>query len=362
MPKKLLPGCQLFKPSLISWLEEELELTKGEQGVLQEWEFNTKGTAHLPAIFGSDTSNDIELARSHHEGHLCDSNQYDTVSGKDTGIQIPMRTENTGNSSECNRNGEHFLPPHWKSSVGDKLSTLIQYEKPFSLTSDVCQRRRIQDRSDECSDYDQPFISQSQLQAHGPTPSEEKPSDLEQSGKAFTDSTTQAVPTQTQTTEKPSEYEECGKLFMYPFYLNNHMQNDTGKKSSEWKECGKAFPEPSGVTTHVQSNTGEKLYECKECGKAFITSSRLSEHLRSHTGEKPYGCYECGKAFASSSYLTAHLRTHTGEKPFVCPTCGKAFTRSCYLRVHMRTHTGEKPYECQECGKAFTGQIGRAHV
>lgn len=168
-------GCQLFKPSLISWLEEELELTKGEQGVLQEWEFNTKGTAHLPAIFGSDTSNDIELARSHHEGQLCDSNQCDTVSGEDTGIQIPMRTENTGNSSECNRNGKHFLPPHWKSSVGDKLSTLIQCEKPFSLTSDVCQRRRIQDRSDECSDYDQPFISQSQLQAHGPTPSEENP-------------------------------------------------------------------------------------------------------------------------------------------------------------------------------------------
>ncbi|XP_058513590.1 zinc finger protein 426-like [Ochotona princeps] len=55
-------GCQLFKPGLISWLEEELESMIGERGVLQGWAvgLNTKGRAHR-GTFCSETSKNVEL-------------------------------------------------------------------------------------------------------------------------------------------------------------------------------------------------------------------------------------------------------------------------------------------------------------
>lgn len=57
-------GGQLFKPSLISWLERKVELTVMEQGILQEWEMHlkTKRTALQQDRFWSDMSNGMQLA------------------------------------------------------------------------------------------------------------------------------------------------------------------------------------------------------------------------------------------------------------------------------------------------------------
>ncbi|NP_001394476.1 zinc finger protein 26 isoform e [Mus musculus] len=56
-------GGQMFKPSLISWLEKKVELTVIEQGILQEWEMHlkTKRTALQQDRFWSDMSNGMQL-------------------------------------------------------------------------------------------------------------------------------------------------------------------------------------------------------------------------------------------------------------------------------------------------------------
>nr|XP_008534644.1 PREDICTED: uncharacterized protein LOC103561681 isoform X2 [Equus przewalskii] len=56
---------QLFKPSLISWLEEE-ELRAVEGGVFQEWEMQpkSKDSAIPQHILGENTSNRIEMIKS----------------------------------------------------------------------------------------------------------------------------------------------------------------------------------------------------------------------------------------------------------------------------------------------------------
>nr|XP_048302349.1 zinc finger protein 26 isoform X4 [Myodes glareolus] len=340
-------GGQLFKPSLISWLEQKVELTIMEQGILQEWEMHlkTKGTA-LEDIFWSDMSNGKQLGRKHNAGVLGSSMQVGRVFSENSCPQTHVSRLNTEKTSESNLCGKDLLPPLKETSTEKNIFQLDQCVKSFTLTPDVSQKMCSLGKSTECSDCGKTLISHLDLEAHSSSPS----------GQASTHPVSHNERVIIPTEKKYYECKKCEKIFTHPIYLNIHMQSHTVEKPYDCKECGKAFTERSSLIVHLRQHTREKSYECKECGKTFIQPSRLTEHMRSHTGEKPYQCDQCGNAFASSSYLTTHLRTHTGEKPFECNICGKAFTRSSYLLGHIRTHTGEKPYECKVCGKAFSGR------
>ncbi|XP_075854382.1 uncharacterized protein LOC105885449 isoform X1 [Microcebus murinus] len=346
-------GYQLFKPSLISWLEEEFRTV--ERGILQEQKMCLKNneSALRQDIFCFKTSSEIQPARSHSGG--CDCKQCGNVFSEHSCLKTHMSIQNGENISECNQYGEDLLSLHKKTSIGRKLSVFDQCGKSFSLTlNGEFQRKCPQDKSFECSDCGETFVNQSHLQAHKRTHNGEKLYEWEQCGKVFPNSTSRPVHVEMHIVKNPYECKECGKGFRYPTHLDNHMRTHTGIKPYKCKDCGKAFTVRSGLTEHVRTHSGEKPYECKECGKAFGTSSGLVEHIKCHPEEKPFKCDQCGKAFVFSSSLLSHLRTHTGEKSFDCYVCGKPFTCSYNLRVHVRTHTGERPYKCKECGKTFT--------
>uniref|UniRef100_H0XCC6 Zinc finger protein 560 n=1 Tax=Otolemur garnettii TaxID=30611 RepID=H0XCC6_OTOGA len=347
-------GYQLFKPSLISQLEEEFRTV--QRSIFQEWKMclKTNGSALQQDIFCLKTSNGIQPARNHNGGELYDYKQCGNVFSEHSCLKTHMSIQNE-NISEYNQYGEDFLSLHKETSTRGKHSVFDERGKSFSLTLNVeFQRKYTQDKYFECNDCGKTFVNQSHIQAHRKTHYGEKLYECEHCGKVFPDSMTCAVHVETHIVKNTYECKECGKGFRNPTYLDNHMQTHTGMEPYKCKDCGKVFTVHSDLTKHIQTHTGEKPYECKECGKAFRTSSGLIEHMRCHTGERPFKCDQCEKAFVSLSSLFAHLRTHAGEKFFDCYMCGKLFTSSSYLRVHMRTHTGERPYRCKECGKAFT--------
>ncbi|XP_032107775.1 zinc finger protein 560-like [Sapajus apella] len=405
-------GYQLFKPSLISWMEEEEELSTLPR-VLQEWKMCLKmnGPVLWQDNFCLKTLNGIQLARNQNGEELYDCKQCGEVFCKHLCLKTNMSTQNRENMSECIQYAKDLLSLYNKTSTIRKVSVFSKCGKSFSLILNVqVQRKCTQDKSFECIDYGKVFVHQSHLEVHRKTQSGEKLYEWKQCGEAFTHSTSHAVNVETHVIKNPYECKECGKYFRCSTHLNNHMQIHFGIKPYKCKHCGKTFTVRSGFLEHVRTHTGEMPYGCKECGKAFRTSAGLVEHIRCHTvektlkcdhcgkafisypslfghlrthkggkpyehkkcvkafgtssgiiedirsntGQKLFDCDQCGKVFVSFSSLFAHLRTHTGEKPFKCYKCGKLFIFSACLHIHMRTHTEERPYQCKECGKTFT--------
>ncbi|XP_062965698.1 zinc finger protein 426-like isoform X2 [Cynocephalus volans] len=281
-------GCQLFIPRLISWLKQE-ELRTVESGVFKQCEIRhrSKQSALQQEFFRKQTSDGIPTASSCGGGELCDCKQCGEVFREHSPFKTHVKTQNQGNTSECNHNGKDIITLHKKTSIGQRLSEFDQSRKVLS-----------------------------------PTPS-------------------LAVLLQILNARKPYKCKECGKGFKYLACLENHLQTHSGQKPYECKECGKAFTRFSGLIRHIRTHTGEKSFECTECGKAFLSSSHCAKHLKTHSGEKLFVCEICGKAFICSSSLNIHIRAHTGEKPFVCEHCGKAFAVSSSLSKHTRIHTGE---------------------
>ncbi|XP_054360913.1 zinc finger protein 426-like isoform X1 [Mirounga angustirostris] len=403
---------QLSKPKLIAWLEQQ-ELRTVEKGVFQEWETQpqTKGSASHQDFFGGKTAIEIQKERTYHGAELSDCEQGGRVLSKYLNLKTHMRTQNRGNSFECNQYHNGLLNLQKKNSTREKLSEFNQCGKVFSRTPHaVYERTSVAEKTFECSDCGKTFISRSHFQAHRRThngrdfnewkqfikasvfsagqnehvqthaaqePHEckqcgksyadskclnnhiirlhtgRKPFECSECRKAFTTSSRLYVHLRIHTGEKPYRCKECGKHFQWPSLLRKHVRTHSGEKPYKCKECGKAVSRSSVLNEHLRIHTGEKPYKCKECGKHFAWLSVLRKHVQTHSGEKPYKCKECGKALSSSSILNEHLRIHTGEKPYKCKECGKAFTNSSRLSVHLRIHTGEKPYQCKECGKAF---------
>ncbi|XP_012665713.2 zinc finger protein 426, partial [Otolemur garnettii] len=117
-------GCQLFKPSLISWLEQAESRTA--QRVLHEWkvQLKTKELAPQQDFLWGPASNGILLAGSHSGGELSNSKQCRDIFSEHSCLKTHVRTENNENVSECNEYGLDFITLHKKTSTGEKLSVL----------------------------------------------------------------------------------------------------------------------------------------------------------------------------------------------------------------------------------------------
>ncbi|XP_036027731.1 zinc finger protein 25-like isoform X1 [Onychomys torridus] len=247
---------------------------------------------------------------------------------------------------------ESYLLKHKGQHAGEKL--FVQEEYEFSQPSEVSlQKIHRGKKSYECKICGKCFHWKTSFNRHHSTHTGEKPYECKECRKAFCQKSHLTQHQRVHTGERPYICLECRKAFYRKSELTDHQRIHTGEKPYECKECGKAFCQKPQLTLHQRIHTGEKPYECAECGKAFSTKSYLTVHQRTHTGEKPYECTVCRKSFICKSSFSHHWRTHTGEKPYECKQCMKTFYRKSGLTRHQRTHTGDKPYECQLCEKAF---------
>ncbi|XP_009195330.2 LOW QUALITY PROTEIN: zinc finger protein 778 [Papio anubis] len=347
-------GRDLFKPSVICWLEEEEELRAEQRGVLQEWRLKTKGPALWQDRSWFRTSNETQTARSHNGGQLCDRTQFGEAFSEHSGLSTHVRTQNTGDSCVSNHYEKDFFIPCQKTwfKIGEQFSVLDQCGKAFSPTPNVVyQQTCTRDKPLDCSDCGEAVLNQSYLQARVGTHSGEGTWNWKQCGKALTHSTGCATPVEMHTVRNPHVCRECGKAFRHTAYLTSHMRVHTGEKPCELEECGKASPVASGLTALVRIDAAEKPRECNECGKTFTGCSGLSKHVQTCPGKQLSEWRDCGKACSGFYLLNEHVKTRMREKPFACMVCGKYFRNSSCLNNHVRIHTGIKPIHVATVGR-----------
>ncbi|XP_008831355.1 zinc finger protein 39 isoform X1 [Nannospalax galili] len=265
------------------------------------------------------------------------------------------------NSFECNISGikcnKSNLDECERIHMGGKHEC-SDFENPFSSESYLTKDKKQHAGEEPCIQEEYQFSLKSEVNVNQKTHRGKKSYECKVCGKCFHWKTSFNRHQSTHTGEKPYECKECRKAFCQKSHLTQHQRVHTGERPYICLQCRKAFYRKSELTDHQRIHTGEKPYECKECGKAFCQKPQLTLHQRIHTGEKPYECTECGKAFSTKSYLTVHQRTHTGEKPYECTVCRKSFICKSSFSHHWRTHTGEKPYECKQCMKTFYRMSG----
>lgn len=139
-------GCELLKPSLISWLEQE-ELRTGQGRGLQEWNvgLTTKESASQQDCMRGQTSGQLSMAGSHSGAELCDCKPCrDFISGH-VCLKSHMGTQNTGSTSECDQYGADILPLQKEISTGEKFLCQISVNQhltnlKLSLTQESALR------------------------------------------------------------------------------------------------------------------------------------------------------------------------------------------------------------------------------
>ncbi|XDB52569.1 hypothetical protein AB1E18_006108 [Capra hircus] len=162
-------GYQAFKPTLVSWLEQDV-LKTVERGILQEWEMQpiSNDLGIQQDILPEKTSNRVQMTQSHNGQELydCEHSRKDFSDSDYLYHSTHRRTENGGNSHEYNHYGKSFLILHNESFTGEKCSMFNQCGKAVRLTPDtVFWQSSIQEKALENRDCGQSFANGSFLQA-----------------------------------------------------------------------------------------------------------------------------------------------------------------------------------------------------
>nr|XP_020021408.1 zinc finger protein 426-like isoform X4 [Castor canadensis] len=134
-------GREPIKPSLISWLEEDLWTV--QSGDLQEWEMRLSTKESTFQQFQQDflrgqTSNGTQTVGSHHAGDLCDYVQCGEIFSEHSYFKTHIKSQNTWN-------GGHLT--HSSQAVPVQIHTIKTYAckdcgKAFGRSSNLNRHMR----------------------------------------------------------------------------------------------------------------------------------------------------------------------------------------------------------------------------
>lgn len=210
---------------------------------------------------------------------------------------------------------------------------------------------------------------------------------------------------QSTNTKYPCQY--CSKAFRSQTDLQRHIRTHTNEKPFKCAECGNSFTLQNTLSIHLRTHQKDRqTYPCHICDKKFTSTMALTVHKRIHSNVLPYKCKYCEKQVRNASNLRKHERVHVklalklGKKPeevrprstkfsqlmkyledqneakndsyevvikidsttnkkevksFSCPfpNCIKEFCKPSLLERHKLVHTKEKNYICDICGSRF---------
>ncbi|XP_058816446.1 zinc finger protein 26-like isoform X2 [Topomyia yanbarensis] len=157
---------------------------------------------------------------------------------------------------------------------------------------------------------------------------------------------------------KQYQCSQCGRIFRDKCALSDHERCHQGEQQFVCPVCFKPFAIKDSFRKHVRSHTIEEdRFKCEICNKGFKTKGNLKDHHITHASDyRPLNCSLCSATFARKSCLKSHMRMHTGEKPFKCEMCDASYAFSSDLKRHIMAHKGIKPHICNVCGRGYPRQ------
>ena len=81
-------------------------------------------------------------------------------------------------------------------------------------------------------------------------------------------------------------FEKCEKQYLSNSHLERHIMTHTNERPFQCDNCGQAFTQKGTLKEHIRVHTGERPYQCSECPNSYAQGGSFHAHMRSHNEAK----------------------------------------------------------------------------